>query len=193
MSSHLDHVVVGYDFSHTGHHALRRAVALAERGAYLVIHVICVIDPHEPIPSLPSYDGVDAMYAARVQEALAFEMQKELEAADIAGRVHFFVHARIGRHPADEILELAREVGAELIVVGSHGLTGLERLLIGSTSEKIVREAGCSVEVARARRYPDAELMTVVEVEPAHHLVPPHRYEYEDHRVNLRPPEWPLY
>jgi nucleotide-binding universal stress UspA family protein len=192
MSSHFDHVVVGYDFSHTGHHALRRAVALAGRSPQLVLHVICVIDPHEPIPSLPSYDGVDHVYAARVQEALAFEMQHELEAADVAGRVNFFVHARIGRKPADEILRLAHEVGAELIVVGSHGLTGLERLLLGSTSEQIVREAGCSVEVARARRYPDGELLGVVHVEPEHHL-PPHRYEYEDHRVSLRPPEWPLY
>ena len=192
MSSHFDHVVVGYDFSHTGHQALRRAVALAARGPQIVLHVICVIDPHEPIPSLPSYDGVDHIYAARVQEALAFEMQKELEAADVVGRVHFFVHARIGRKPADEILRLAGEVGAELIVIGSHGLTGLERLLLGSTSEKIVREAGCSVEVARPRRYQDVELVSVVEVEPEHQL-PPHRYEYEDHRVNLRPPEWPLY
>lgn len=192
MSSHFDHVVVGYDFSHSGHHALRRAVALAERAPQIVLHVVCVIDPNHPIPSLPSYGGVDDVYAVRVQEALAFELQKELEAVDITGRIHFFVHARIGKQPADEILELARELGAALIVVGSHGLIGLERLLLGSTSEKIVREAGCSVYVARPRRYPDAELLGVVEVEPRHR-VPPHRYEYEDHRVSLRPPEWPLY
>jgi len=111
--------------------------------------------------------------------------------------VHFFVHARIGDKPAVEILELAREVGADLIIVGSHGMTGIERMLIGSTSEHIVREAHCTVEVARPKSYPDVELLAVEavdrDVDPPRAYVPPHRYTYEDHRVNLRPAEWPLY
>jgi hypothetical protein len=110
-------------------------------------------------------------------------------------RVHFFVHARIGKAAA-EILELAREVGADLIIVGSHGLTGVERLLLGSTSEHVVREAGCPVEVARPKRYAEVALLPIEPVDPAqprHTYVPPHRYTYEDHRVNLRPAEWPLY
>jgi nucleotide-binding universal stress UspA family protein len=195
MATHPSHVVVGYDFSHSGHHALRRATALAARQPHHVLHVICVIDPHAPIPSIPSYDGVDHMYAARVQEALAYQVHEELDMYDVDGQVHFFVHARIGEKPATEILRLALEVGADLIIVGSHGLTGVERFLLGSTSEKIVREARCTVEVARAKRYPDVELAQIVEVDPDERrpYVAPHRYVYEDHRVNLRPPEWPLY
>jgi nucleotide-binding universal stress UspA family protein len=181
------HVVVGYDFSHSGRAALHRAAALAARAPRHVLHVICAIDSDEPIPSIPSYDGVDYLYAARVQEALAYETQRELDALEVSGRVHFFVHARLERKPATAILALAQEVAADLIIVGNHGLTGVERLLLGSTSERIVREAKCSVEVARPKRYPEVE----VEPEPDHD-VPPHRYEYEDHRVNLRPPEWPL-
>jgi nucleotide-binding universal stress UspA family protein len=194
MSTHPTHVVVGYDFSHSGHQALRRATTLAARQSHHVLHVICVIDPHTPIPSIPSYDGVDHMYAARVQESLAFAIHEELELAN-AGQVHFFVHARINHKPAREILELAREVGADLIIVGNHGIVGVERMLLGSTSEKIVREARCTVEVARAKRYPNVELLDIVDHEPdgKHPYVPPHRYVYEDHRVNLRPPEWPLY
>jgi nucleotide-binding universal stress UspA family protein len=189
------HVVVGYDFSHSARSALHRAVALAARDSRYVLHVICVVDPDAPIPSIPSHDGVDYMYAARVQESLAIEMQHELETVDVNSRVHFFVHARIDEKPSRSILALAHEVGADLIIVGSHGLTGVERLLLGSTSETIVREAKCSVEVARPKRYPEVELANVVEVERDldHPYVPPHRYEYEDHRVNLRPPEWPLY
>lgn len=190
--SALSHVVVGYDFSHTGHSALQRGVAIASRAPSHVLHVICVIDRKSPFPSVPSYDGVDAMYAARVQEVLAVEIQQELERADVQRRVDFFVHARIGDHPAKEILQLAKEVGADLIIVGSHGLTGIERLLVGSTSEKIVREAGCSVEIARPKKYPDVELGAVVDVIADEDSIPPHRYTYEDHRVNLRPPEWPL-
>ncbi len=192
MTSSISPVVVGYDFSHTGRAALRRAVTLAGRAPHHVLHVVCAIDPREPIPSIPSYNGVDYMYAARVQEALAAETQHELDQIEVRGSVHFFVHARIGK-AAPEILTLACEVGADLIIVGSKGMTGIERWILGSTSEHVMREAGCTVEIARPKRYPDVELMPVEPVEPVHTYVPPHRYTYEDHRVNLRPAEWPLY
>lgn len=194
MSTRISPVVVGFDFSQSGAEALHRAVTLAVRAPFHVLHVVCVIDPRSPIPSIPSYNGVDYMYAARVQEALAAEIQAELDKVEVHDRVHFFVHARIGK-AAPEILELAREVGADLIIVGSHGMTGVERLLLGSTSERLVREAGCTVEVARPKKYAEVELMPIETVEPdhSHPYVPPHRYTYEDHRVNLRPAEWPLY
>lgn len=192
MSSPISPVVVGYDFSQSGRAALHRAVTLAGRAPFHVLHVVCVVDPKEAIPALPSYNGVDYMYAARVQEALAAETQQELDHADVHGSVHFFVHARIGK-PAPEILALAEEIGADLIIVGSKRLTPLERLILGSTSEHVMREAGCPVEIARAKRYPDVMLLPVEQVDPVHTYVPPHRYTYEDHRVNLRPAEWPLY
>lgn len=182
------HVLVGYDFSRSAHAALQRAVALVSRAPAHVLHTLCVIDPHAPVPSIPSYGGVDDVYAARVQEVLAVHVQQELDLSEVAERVHFFVHARIGRHPAAEILQLARELAADLIIVGSHGLTGVERLLVGSTSERVVREAGCTVEVARPKRYPAAAR----EVAHARPHIPPHRYTYEDRRASLRPPEWPL-
>jgi nucleotide-binding universal stress UspA family protein len=192
MSLPISPVVVGYDFSQSGRAALHRAVTLAGRAPFHVLHVVCVVDPREAVPALPSYNGVDYMYAARVQEALAAETQHELDRADVHGSVHFFVHARIGK-PAPEILALAEEIGADLIIVGSKRLTPLERLILGSTSEHVMREAGCTVEIARAKRYPDVTLIPVEPVDPVHTYVPPHRYTYEDHRVNLRPAEWPLY
>ena len=192
MSTHFN-VVVGFDFSPSGRLALERAATLAARSPQCVLHVLSVLDAREAIPGIPAEDGVDYRYAEHVQEHLAREVWVELETAG-AGTVHFFVHARIGK-PAKELLELAREVGADLILLGNHGLTGLERLLIGSTSEKVVREAGCSVEIVRPKKYDDVQLLDIVEVEPDHDhpYVPPHRYTYEDPRVNLRPSEWPLY
>ncbi len=192
MSTHSA-VVVGYDFSHSGHAALHQAVRLAARAPSHVLHVVCVVDPHDPIPSIPSPDGVDYLYAARVQEALAAAIHEELNLAEPAHRVSFFVYARIGK-PAAEILEVAREVGADLIIIGSHNLKGLERLIVGSVSEKVVREARCSVEVARLKEYKDVDLINVVETEGHDHTyVPPHRYEYENHQVLMRPAEWPIY
>ena len=185
-------VVVGYDFSRSADAALHRAVTLAARAPSHVLHVVCVVDPKEAIPSIPPYNGIDHMYAARVQEALTAEIQHALDKTEVHDCVHFFVHARIGK-PVPEILGLAHDVGAELIIVGSHGMTGIERMLLGSTSERVVREAHCTVEVARPRTYPDVELIPVEQVGPREPYVPPHRYTYEDHRVNLRPAEWPLY
>jgi len=51
--------------------------------------------------------------------------------------------------PRQEILEEAKEWGADLIVVGSHGRTGIQRWLLGSVAEHVVRHAPCSVEVVR--------------------------------------------
>ncbi len=191
MTSPPSPVVVGYDFGRSSSAALHRAVTLAARAPFHVLHVVCVIHPKEAIPSIPPYNGIDHMYAARVQEALAAEIQHELDRADVHDRVHFFVHARIGK-AALEILDLARDVGADLIIVGSTGLTGLEHMLLGSTSAHVVRDAHCTVEVARPKTYPAVELPAVDSVDPRHTYVPPHRYTYEDHRVNLRPAEWPL-
>ena len=185
-------VVVGYDFSHSGNAALHRAIALAARAPFHVLHVACIVERHVPLPGFVHHGHVDYAYTERVQQALTDLIAQELRAANIESRVHFIVHVRIGK-PADELLVLARDVGADLIIVGSHGYTGVERLILGSVSEKVVREARCTVEVARPKAYEDVELATIVEVEPHHHYVPPHRYSYEDQRVALRPIEWPLY
>lgn len=192
MSSTHSQVVVAFDFSHSGRAALYRAIALATRAPFHVLHFVCAIEPHAPIPTIAATHGVDYDYAAKVQQALTDEIATELRAANVTGRVHFYVHARIGK-PADEILDVARGVGADLIIVGSKGLTGVERIVLGSVSEKVVREAGCTVEVARPKTYEHVDLLQIVDVEAHHTYVPPHRYSYEDNRLNLRPPEWPLY
>jgi nucleotide-binding universal stress UspA family protein len=102
MSSTYSQVVIGFDFSHSGRAALYRAIALATRAPSHVLHFVCVIDPHSPLPAVPA-KKVDYDYAERVQRALTDELQQELRGAKAGVRVHFFVHARIGK-PAEEIL-----------------------------------------------------------------------------------------
>ena len=69
-------------------------------------------------------------------------------------------HLRIGR-PDEQIVALAEEIGAGLIVMGSRGLGGIRRLLMGSVSDSVVRHAHCPVLIVRAQkrgwRYPEAE------------------------------------
>ena len=56
--------------------------------------------------------------------------------------------------PREAILDAAAKWAADLIVVGSHGRTGLDRFLLGSVSERVVRHAPCSVEVVRPKPVP---------------------------------------
>ena len=186
-------VVVAYDFSQSGNAALYRAIALAVRAPVHTLHFACVVDRHGPgLPVSVPHDRIDYAYTERLQQALTELVAQELRAADLQGRVHFFVHVRIGK-PADELLALAHEIGADLIIIGSKRLTGVKRLILGSVSEKVVREARCTVEVARPKTYEYVELDNIIEVEPHLSYVPPHRYSYEDRRLEHRPIEWPLY
>lgn len=191
MTNTSSPVVVGYDFSRSGDAALHRAIALAARAPFHVLHIACIVDRHAPLPVVLPHGQVDYAYTDRLQQALTELVAQELHTADIQG-VHFFVHVRIGK-PAKELLALAREVGADLIIVGSRGLTGVERLVLGSVSERVVRKARCTVEVVRPKTYDHVELDNVVEVTPHLSYVPPHRYSYDDRRLAVRPIEWPLY
>lgn len=192
MTKHTSQVVVAYDFSPSCMAALTRAIALANRAPFHVLHFLCVIEPHGEVPGLPHHGKVDYSYAEQVQQALVDTIAQELKRGSIEDRIHFFVHARIGK-PGDEILDLARDVGADLIIVGSRGNHGLERLVLGSVSERVVRDAECTVEVARPKTYKPVELLEITKVEPHHRYVPPHRYTYDAHTADLRPADWPLY
>lgn len=180
MSIENVHVVVGFDFTTSARAALQRAIGVGTRAPWHVLHFVCVLERG------------DIDEATRQQEHVTETVRDALIEAKVEGKVHFFVHVHIGK-PADEILRVAKDVGADLIIVGSKGLTGLERAVLGSVSEKVVREAGCTVEVAREKTYPYVALLDVVEKEKHAGYVPPHRYTYEDTRVTLRPSEWPLY
>jgi nucleotide-binding universal stress UspA family protein len=185
-------VVVAFDFSPSATAALQRALALAVRAPFHHLHIVTVIERGGDIAMVPRDTPFDYAYAERVQQAVADIVGRELQVTDVDSRVHFNIHARLGK-AADEILAVASELGADIILVGSHGRVGVVRLLVGSVAERVVREAGCTVEVVRPKSYPTVELAEVIEVEPTHSYVAPHRYYYEDRRVVMRPAEWPLY
>ena len=113
------------------------------------------------------YVGVaPSAYAASESEILDYEFWKELRAfaqneasqsveeevrkIEGAGGKIEMVHIAVG-HPESEILRIAEEIGADLVVVGSRGLGPLRRALMGSVSESVVRHAHCSVLVVRVR------------------------------------------
>lgn len=134
-------LLVAHDFSPDSDAALERAVDLAKAlGADLhVVHVFHVpveaLSPYE-IPLPPSLlDEVQAAARRRLEEVTARAREAGVEAS---------AHVRDGS-PAEQIDDLARELGADLIVMGTRGLTGLPHVLLGSVAERTVRIASCPV------------------------------------------------
>ncbi len=77
-------------------------------------------------------------------EALA----KQVQTLMAKSSVKVDIDVRVGQ-PDEAIVECAKERGADLIIMGSHGRTGLERLLVGSVSERVIGSAECPVLVVK--------------------------------------------
>ena len=163
-------VLVPVDFSDGSRQALRHGRALAaERGVPL--HVVHVADwPVSPppyladfgLPSLPdvlarAQTDLDAFVAeTAVAEPLVAEPLVDDAFADdvfdagTSGRdVATSVQVRVGGLAAFALTEYASEIGASLVVISTHGRTGLDRLLMGSVAERVVRTAPCPVLTVR--------------------------------------------
>jgi nucleotide-binding universal stress UspA family protein len=174
-------VVVAYDFSKYADVALQNAVERACKDPDNVLHFVTVIDQSQ-----------DYQTADNVQKDLLGRLRLLFQARRPGVEIDFFVHARIGK-PVDEILGLAEEVGADLIICGSHGRGAMGRLLIGSVSEAVLHGARCPVLIVRLKGYPYVALDKIVEIAPQGvRREPPHRYHYSSSTIQTRPAEWPI-
>lgn len=129
------------DFSHFSRFAMDHAVALA-RWYGAEVTALSVI----PLtPPLVGREGPDAGLIAPLQDRddLVEALRGFLKPADEAG-LQTRSALREGV-PAREIVAQAREMGADLVVMGTRGREGLERLVLGSVAEKVVRTAPCPV------------------------------------------------
>jgi nucleotide-binding universal stress UspA family protein len=95
---------------------------------------------------------------AEVHESLK-EKLRRLEPADVAQVQSFLVRG----DPATEIVALARNYPCDVIVMGTHGRTGLGRLLMGSVAEKVVRNAPCPVVTVKSPLAPAISGMEALE------------------------------
>jgi universal stress protein A len=129
------------DFSTLGQSALDMATALAKsRGAGLLI-------VHVEEPPL-AYGGGELYYG--IDEPDRDDLRRMLlEIVPIDGSVDY-EHRLVVGSPAAAILDLAEIEGVEMIVMPTHGRTGLLRLLMGSVAEEVVRKANCPVLVVKA-------------------------------------------
>ncbi len=128
------------DFSHASDAALVHAEALAkQQGARLLI--VHVEEPPLAYGGGELYYGIPEPSSERI-----LEMLEDVKPADAAVP---FTHRLTMGDPAGEVVRLAEEEHADMIVLGTHGRTGLTRLLMGSVAEAIVRRAPCPVLVYR--------------------------------------------
>jgi nucleotide-binding universal stress UspA family protein len=133
-------VVVPVDLSTASLRAVETAMQLVPSPGHIrIIHVLPVLAAAEP--------GViwDTVDDARRSEHAARAVEERLSAGGYEG---LGVSVVVG-DPGREIADFAKQVGADLIVLPSHGRTGLTRLLIGSVAERVVRLAQCPVLVLR--------------------------------------------
>lgn len=126
------------DFSHTGDAALRFATSLAKEGGGKLIIV------HAEEPPM-AYGGGEMYYG--IPEPSQEDQWKMLRAIVPSDTTVPVEHRLLVGDPADAVTQLAEDEGVDMIVLGSHGRTGLTRLLMGSVAEAIVRKAHCPVLV----------------------------------------------
>ena len=137
-------IVVGTDGSDTAREAVRQAVELAARlGARLHI-----VSAYEPVPGTRTHAEAqpvppDLEWMVNLREDVDATLREAADAAQ-AGGVESAGYARQG-DPADAILDVAEEQGADLIVVGNKGMTGARRFLLGSVPNRVSHHAPCSV------------------------------------------------
>lgn len=137
----LRRIVVALDFSEPAMHALDAAIELAKRyGAPLdLVHAF-----HMPVlVGMPDEIALPPEFWTGAKDAAASRLEQSVARVRAAG-VAVTSHLR-ETNPTDAILDVAREIGADLIVMGTRGLTGLKHVLLGSVAERTLRLAPCSV------------------------------------------------
>ncbi len=146
FTTHLRSILVPIDFSKPSEKALEYAAALAEQfGAKLT--VLNVVEPF-PTPDFAYHPLVmeNDKLMAETKRRLEREAKKLGLEPDVFEK--FLVRQGV---PYREITDAARMLKVDLIVISTHGYSGLAHMFMGSTAERVVRHAGCPVLVLRGR------------------------------------------
>jgi universal stress protein A len=134
---HADKILFPTDFSPASEHALRWATSLA-RDSGATISIIHVEEP-------PMAYGGGEMYVGFDDASTKEELRRTLVQITPTDHNVAYDHKLLVGNPADAIVHEAEVENADLIVMGTHGRTGLTRLLMGSVAEAVVRRAKCPV------------------------------------------------
>jgi universal stress protein A len=134
-------ILVPVDFSDNSQHALDEAIGLAKHfGAEVLVYHCYPIPTAGPAP----YDTIlpesylTALRTAAIEGVTKWRDKARAQGVRAEGKIS-------AGFPASEIADLAEKAGADLIVMGTRGLTGLKHVLLGSVAERTIRIAPCPV------------------------------------------------
>lgn len=153
-------IIVGIDFSEASDLALDEALTLsvARQAELHVLHV----DEHFQAPE-GGRQAAENMLSRIEHHALARMEEVKRQTGKSLSFRKLYSHFRLGA-AAEQIVQLASDLDADLVIVGTHGLSGLKRLLLGSVAERVVRLGRCPVWIVRPKDH--AGLGKVPEIEP---------------------------
>ncbi len=130
------------DFSNGARAAMGHAVSLAQdyNASLILLYVVQNM-------FMTDWDNLSPQYQADLTEDLQRNAWNEMDkwGAEVAPKVKDVEKMVVIGVPFVEIIRTAREKNADLIVIGTHGRTGVDHMLFGSTAEKVVRKSSCPV------------------------------------------------
>jgi universal stress protein A len=148
----LKKLLVPTDFSENSKKALLYAVRLAQRNdsSLILFHVFESLEFQRQLPEDFSYESNEELRklfdaARRRSEQRLVELSRDMQATS---NVKMETLQHLGT-PYEEIVKVARERDVDLIVIATHGFTGLKHFLLGSTAERVVNVSPCPVLVVR--------------------------------------------
>lgn len=149
MGTMFDTLLLALDGSEHGNRALDAAVEMSKSGLVKVVHLVHVIAPKasEMITVTDAYQEVEHAYVATLdyEKSMGYEMLEEAARRfTVTGFNRVEQHVLVG-DPAKRIIELAKQMNADLIVLGRRGLGGLSGVLLGSVTRKVEHAATCPV------------------------------------------------
>ncbi|MEI6306728.1 MAG: universal stress protein [Deltaproteobacteria bacterium] len=142
----FEKILVAIDFSENSDYAFNYALDLAKQfnGELTVMHVI-----NEPVDLRGFYvPHISFEQLEKEIEEGAAKMMEKFCSEQMSGFTNYKT-AIVSGIPYEEIIRRAQESGSSLIVMGTHGRTGLDHLIFGSTAERVVRSAFCPVLTIR--------------------------------------------
>jgi nucleotide-binding universal stress UspA family protein len=150
----LEQILVPTDFSEPSEKAVRYAKALAQAFGGATLHLLHVVETAFVHGwTSEGYVGALPELRERLEREARDALAKCATDAELPAGVRLVT--RVG-HPVAEILRYARQEAVDLVVMGTHGRSGIGHLLMGSVAERVVRAASCPVLTVR---HPEREFV----------------------------------
>jgi len=149
-------IVVGIDYSTASERALKEAFALASAKRSVQLHVVNVrsaIDEPVALNGAPAPLPPWEFWAIELRDYVARQVAAFQATAGVPPFQQLFTHQRMN-DPAHELAQLAAEVEADLVVVGTHDWHGASRPVLGSVAERVTRLSPCPVLLVRRKVVP---------------------------------------